>query len=97
MSEVNGLSLAEEERLYILSEEGGEIIQAIGKILRHGYESYDPTGKIPGTNRDQLILEIGDMMVLFNMMVKAKDVDSQRINQRVIEKTEKIKRYLHHQ
>ena len=39
----NGLNDAEAERLAILLEEFGEAQQAVGKILRHGYESYDPS------------------------------------------------------
>jgi hypothetical protein len=35
----NGLAPAETERLALLLEELGEAQQAIGKILRHGYES----------------------------------------------------------
>lgn len=38
----NGLTPAEAERLAMLSEECGEVIQIIGKILRHGYDSYHP-------------------------------------------------------
>lgn len=33
----NGLSPAEVERLALLAEECGEVIQTVGKILRHGY------------------------------------------------------------
>lgn len=38
----NGLTPAEAERLALLSEELGEAQQAIGKILRHGYDSSNP-------------------------------------------------------
>lgn len=44
MKNFNGLSPAETERLALLSEEMGEVQQAIGKILRHGYESIHPDG-----------------------------------------------------
>jgi hypothetical protein len=37
----NQLTDAEAERLALLAEECGEVVQVIGKILRHGYESYD--------------------------------------------------------
>lgn len=39
----NNLTAAEQERLAILAEEMGEALQIIGKIIRHGYESYNPT------------------------------------------------------
>lgn len=48
----NQLTPAEAERLALLAEECGEVIQAIGKILRHGYESRHPDGG--PTNREAL-------------------------------------------
>ena len=39
----NGLSESEQERLSILIEECGEVVQAACKILRHGYESFNQT------------------------------------------------------
>jgi len=39
----NGLSPAEAERLALLAEECGEVVQAVCKVLRHGYESTNPT------------------------------------------------------
>lgn len=38
----NELNPAQVELLALLAEEMGEAIQAIGKVLRHGYESYHP-------------------------------------------------------
>lgn len=46
----NALTPAEAERLFYLLEKLGEAQQAIGKILRHGYESYDPTVAAPPLN-----------------------------------------------
>ena len=54
----NELTPAESERLALLSEEMGEAIQAIGKILRHGYESTGP--KTIVRNRTSLEKELGD-------------------------------------
>ena len=48
----NQLSDAQLERLYILSEELGEAQQAVGKILRHGYDSKHPETGI--TNKESL-------------------------------------------
>lgn len=36
------LTNAERERLVMLMEECGELIQATSKVLRHGWESYHP-------------------------------------------------------
>ena len=43
----NGLTPAEAERLAMLAEEAAEVIQAVGKILRHGYASYHPDDLTP--------------------------------------------------
>ncbi len=47
----NGLTDAQAERLALLLEELGEAQQAIGKILRHGYESMSPFDETKTTNR----------------------------------------------
>lgn len=57
----NGLTPAQTERLAILMEECGEVVQIIGKILRHGYESGSPFGHNPETNRQALIRELFDV------------------------------------
>ena len=43
----NRLTPAEAERLAMLAEEAAEVIQVVGKILRHGYASYHPDDLIP--------------------------------------------------
>ncbi len=43
----NRLTPAEAERLAMLAEEAAEVIQIVGKILRHGYASYHPDDLIP--------------------------------------------------
>lgn len=59
---------AERERLAMLAEEAGEIVQMVGKILRHGYESYHPNDPNKITNRVHLTNELNDINgVLFGM------------------------------
>ena len=89
------LSDAERERLAILSEECGEVIQVIGKILRHGYESKHPNGG--PTNRELLEKELGDIDVAEELMVMADDVLLSRINDYYTVKLISIKPYLHFQ
>ena len=55
----NGLSDAETERLDMLAEECAEVIQAISKIKRYGWESRHPDGG--PTNRVQLFRELRDV------------------------------------
>ncbi len=92
-----GLSAAELERLAILSEECGEIVQIVGKILRHGYESTNPNETQDlFTNRELLEKEIGDFQCILEMMEGNKDVSADKIILNKNKKWEKIKKYLHH-
>jgi len=56
----NELSPGQAERLAILLEECGEVVQICGKILRHGYESYHPKDYFETSNRELLRDEICD-------------------------------------
>jgi len=91
----NGLSNAEAERLAVLMEELGEAQQAIGKILRHGFDtSYDDGHP---TNREDLEKELGDVQNAQRMMVEAGDLDPAAIQLRAKAKAMTIGQYLHHQ
>lgn len=66
------LSDAERERLAMLAEEAGEIVQVVGKILRHGFDNHHPaTGVV---NRDALRRELADIGAVAQMMIRAGDV-----------------------
>ena len=91
----NGLSPAEIERLAILMEEAGEVVQAVGKILRHGYESRHPVTQ--SNNRDELQKEIGDLRAAVTMMHNAGDIADCTIAGFEQIKLDKIGKYLHHQ
>jgi len=93
----NGLSEAEQERLSILAEECGEVVQIVGKILRHGYESFNPDDTFKTTNRSLLTKEIGDVAFITSFMVANGDIKSSTIEARIREKGKKIKQYFHHQ
>ena len=93
----NGLTPAEAERLALLAEECGEIVQVIGKILRHGYESSHPDDATDTTNRTLLEKEIGDFECVLEMMSAAKDVKIYYIGYCMKTKQRKIGQYLHHQ
>ena len=95
MEHFNQLTPAEAERLALLSEECGEVIQAIGKILRHGFESAHPDGG--PTNRASLERECGDVYLSIRMLINAGDMDGDSISRRAEDKAESVNRYLHHQ
>lgn len=90
------LSAAARERLVLLMEECAEVQQVIGKILRHGYESYHPdTPEV--TNRMLLERELGDVGCALTMMMSSGDVDAFKITEAATSKTERVKQYLHFQ
>src|ERR1039458_9603208 len=93
----NDLTDAQAERLAILLEELGEAQQAIGKILRHGYHSWDPTILKVTTNRDDLAKELADVQYAINLLLGNDDIDQFTVAKRVAEKAGKIAPYLHHQ
>lgn len=93
----NGLSEAEAERLAILIEECGEVVQSACKILRHGYESYNPTVLGGETNRESLERELGDLGHAARRMEVAADINPLKIAARAASKPERIRPYLHHQ
>lgn len=71
---VNGLTLAQQERLTMFAEEASEIVKAVTKILRHGFESINPDAPQDGTNRDQLRKEYIDLAAVGSLMMEAGDI-----------------------
>lgn len=90
------LTPAEHERLALLSEELGEAQQAIGKILRHGYRSRNPTASTPWNNREDLEHELGDIQFAIRFMAESGDVDTDTITAFELSKAQNINHYLHH-
>ncbi len=94
----NKLTPAEAERLALLVEECAEVIQIVGKILRHGYESYNPGDKNRVTNRNLLERELGDLGEIVRLIgEESGDLDITKIAEWQLCKQESMKRYLHHQ
>jgi hypothetical protein len=93
----NKLTPAQDERIALLTEELGEALQSVGKILRHGYESYDPTITNGVSNRTSLTRELGDIQAAINMMIDAGDIKSGLIDSFCDKKLVKVQKYLHHQ
>lgn len=69
------LTEAERERLEMLAEEASEVVKAVTKILRHGYESYNPHKPHDGSNRLQLENELNDMATIVNRMEAMNDIE----------------------
>lgn len=93
----NGLTPAEAERLAILAEECAEVIVAVEKIKRHGYESRNPLVFDGPTNREQLTTEMGDVRAAMILLCAAKDVEKHRVHDAADEKLVKVFSWTHHQ
>lgn len=94
----NRLTPAQAERLAMLAEEAGEIVQAVGKILRHGYDSHHPRDPDQKTNKELLRREIVDLMAVFRLMGESGDVDDHIVRLSEIEGRIMSKlTYTHHQ
>lgn len=92
-----GLSDSERERLAILAEECAEVQQVVMKILRHGYESFNPNDPEKKTNRHLLHNEIGDLQYAIHLMIGRSDLASNVIEACKWRKADKIAPYLHFQ
>lgn len=95
MTHFNGLSPALAERLALLSEECGEVVQVIGKIQRHGIESRHPDGG--PTNRQLLEKELGDTYAVLLLLTRAGDVTPEHIALHKDAKLRNVQQWLHHQ
>lgn len=91
----NKLTPAEVERLALLAEECAEVVQVIGKILRHGYNSCHPRSST--TNREMLMSELGDVRAAEEIMVEAQDINNPTIVNEKHRKYERVLSFLHEQ
>jgi hypothetical protein len=91
----NQLTAAQAERLALLLEELGEAQQAIGKILRHGYNSHNPNDGV--RNRFSLERELGDVRHCIERLCDAGDISEVAIHNESEAKGKRVEQYLHHQ
>lgn len=94
------LTEAEIERLGLLAEECAEVIQVIGKILRHGFDSSSPVKHPLGQDTNRVILqrELEDVELAKELMLFAGDyngLDWER-SKYSHAKRQRLNTYLHH-
>jgi hypothetical protein len=95
MEHFNKLTPAQAERLAMLIEECGEVIQIAGKILRHGYQSYHP--ERPHVSNAQLLSqEVCDLQAVATEVIM-RDTVWAFTDDEVGRAWNKKLRYAHHQ
>lgn len=92
----NGLSRAQAERLALLAEECGELVMAIGKVLRHGYDSYNPDDRSGPDNREAVEAECGDVLAAIELLTMARDIEAELVSDAKADKLERVWKYMHH-
>ena len=80
----------EREILGITQEECAEVIQAISKCVRFGIDNSHKSGT---TQRENLSMEVGDLVCMIGLMIEAGLVKEEDINRAKDEKIEKLKVY----
>ena len=91
----NQLTPDEAERLAMLAEECAEVIQMVGKILRHGLDSYHPSDPVV-SNRLLLTRELVDLESVVRAMVRHGEIYDPQ-GQDIPAAWKKKLRYAHHQ
>lgn len=84
------------ERLALVVEESSEVGQAVAKVLRHGYESSDPTRTYGPTNRKHLAKELGQQQLALRILVASGDVSEADVMLAMKAKADSIHQWLHH-
>lgn len=95
MAAFAGLTEAQRERLEMLAEEASEVVHAVTKILRHGYDSYNPHEPGAGSNRDQLVRELADFDAVSLTMIHEGDFPLAGVD--YAERWMRKLRFTHHQ
>lgn len=93
---MNKLTESQIERLIILSEECAEVIQVVSKIIRFGYEDFNPYAKDIRSNRERLEEELGDVlgaMQLFNLASELNNMKILDAKEKKLQKFEKFTKY----
>lgn len=90
----NKLTPEQTEALAILAEECAEVVQVVGKILRHGLRSCHPDGG--PDNRALLESECGDLLAALSIAEHAGIARATHMRIARDGKLQRVGRYLHH-
>jgi hypothetical protein len=87
---------ARHERLSLLVEEAAEVQQISMKIMRHGWDSWNPFDENQTSNRELLEGEIGDLLFTIDFLIERGDLNKNSIAKAKENKKQRIGKYLHH-
>jgi NTP pyrophosphatase (non-canonical NTP hydrolase) len=90
----NQLTPQQAEALALLLEACGEVVQAVGKALRHGLNSTHPDGGLD--NRALIEREAGDVAAAVEILVRLRVIHRPHIEAARVDKLARVERYLHH-
>ena len=80
-----------QEILDILQEECAEVIQSISKCRRFGMENVYLKGE--GTQRDQLVTELGDILAMIDLLTEHADITTEELELAKRNKFVKLQRW----
>jgi NTP pyrophosphatase (non-canonical NTP hydrolase) len=81
------------EALDLLQEECAEVIQTVSKIRRFGLDSYHPEDTSKRTNIQLLEDEIGDTLLIIEILIENGVIDEDAIASRIESKRAKLMKY----
>lgn len=91
------LTKAQKERLDLLHEQAAEIIQAVTKIKKFGYQSKPPNHPEGPTNREHLETEIGGLCAILDILSEAGEISEDNCEIALHLKQENIGTYTRYQ
>jgi hypothetical protein len=91
----NELAPDEAERLAHLAEETGNLLRAIGQVLRHGHRNYTPPGR--PNNRTALMYGCAGVLNAIMLLAESGDIDAEEMHHHAAIKRETCWAFMHHQ
>ena len=91
------LTPAQIELLALLSEQLGGAVQAVGEVLRHGYDKSDPAKHDGATSRGKLETALGNVRATMIMLCESEGVSKEQIHFMADYKIEQVKKHLRYQ
>ena len=85
------INSVEKEVMDILQEECAEVVVAVSKISRFGFDNFKP-GK-PKTNREHLAEELGDLQAMIDLCIQFNLVGSEQVSIAADNKIAKLKQW----